>query len=265
MTAPPRTGPVPHVVRRGAGVPLLLVHGNGVDHRLLLELDHVLADGWERIYVDLPGFGRTPGLPGRGGLADLLEWLDGWVEEVVGRTPFAVVGNSMGGLLAAHLAAGRGDQCLGAALLAPVIETRHDLRTLPAREVSTDPALLASLDPADADEYAAVAVDQGPQSWERFRRAVLPGLRAGDPQAIRRLGVAYELPVPAATGLLGATLVVTGRQDTIVGFADQWTWAEGLPRVTFAALDRAGHNVHLDQPETVAALLTAWATRVRAG
>lgn len=256
--------PVPHVVRRGAGVPLLLVHGNGVDHRILLELDEVLADGWERLYVDLPGFGRTPGLPGRGGLSDLLDWLDGWVEDVVGRAPFAVVGNSMGGLLAAHLAARRGAQCLGAALLAPVVQTRHDLRTLPTAEVTRDPELLAGLDPADADEYAAVAVDQGPESWARFRRAVLPGLRAGDPQAMRRLGAAYELPAPDAAGLTGPTLVVTGRQDTIVGFADQWAWADGLARGTFAALDRAGHNVHLDQPATVAALLTAWAERVRA-
>lgn len=49
--------PAPHIVRRGSGAPLILVHGMGVDHRLLLPLDAALeaAGGWERIYVDLPG------------------------------------------------------------------------------------------------------------------------------------------------------------------------------------------------------------------
>ena len=53
---------------------------------------------------------------------------------------------------------------------------------------------------------------------------------SGDPQAMRRLGAAYELPAPDAARISGPTLVVTGRQDTIVGFADQWAWADGLAR-----------------------------------
>ncbi len=56
--------PNPHVVRRGAGTPVLFIHGNGVDHRLLSDLDDVFAsddgDGWERIYVDLPGVRADP-------------------------------------------------------------------------------------------------------------------------------------------------------------------------------------------------------------
>lgn len=241
-----------------------MVHGNGVDHRLLLELDEVFAarGRWERIYVDLPGFGRSPALEGRGGLADLADWVDAWVGETVGETPFAVVGNSMGGLLAADLAARRAGQCLGLALLAPVVVARHDQRRRARPDVREDPRLLASLDPADAIEYAAVAVDQTPQGWESFRRAVLPGLRAGDPEASRRLAAAYELPVPPPAGLELPVLVVTGRQDAIVGVEDQWDWACRLPRGSFAALDRTGHNVHLDRPEVVAALLDDWARQV---
>lgn len=241
-----------------------MVHGNGVDHRLLLELDEVLAapGRWERIYVDLPGFGRSPALEGRGGLTDLADWLDAWVGETVGETPFAVLGNSMGGLLAADLAARRAGQCLGLALLAPVVVAQHDRRRRARAQVREDPHLLASLDPADAVEYAAVAVDQTRQGWEAFRRAVLPGLRSGDPEASRRLAAAYALPMPSPGDLDLPVLVVTGRQDAIVGVDDQWDWARGLPRGSTASLDRAGHNVHLDRPEVVAALLTDWARQV---
>lgn len=52
----------PQTVRRGAGVPLLFVHGNGVDHRMMLALDDAFdaANAWERIYLDLPGFRAAP-------------------------------------------------------------------------------------------------------------------------------------------------------------------------------------------------------------
>lgn len=92
--------PNPHVVRRGAGTPVLFIHGNGVDHRLLSDLDDVFAsddgDGWERIYVDLPGFGQTPPLIGRGGLPDVADWLDELTSELIGSSSFAVVANSLG-------------------------------------------------------------------------------------------------------------------------------------------------------------------------
>ena len=103
--------PNPHVVRRGAGTPVLFIHGNGVDHRLLSDLDDVFAsddgDGWERIYVDLPGFGQTPQLIGRGGLPDVADWLDELTSELIGSSSFAVVANSLGGLLARDLVARR--------------------------------------------------------------------------------------------------------------------------------------------------------------
>lgn len=51
-----------HVVERGSGVPLVLLHGFSVDHRLLLPLDPLIeaAGGWRRLYFDLPGHGESP-------------------------------------------------------------------------------------------------------------------------------------------------------------------------------------------------------------
>lgn len=59
------------------GLPVVFVHGMGVDHRSLMMLDKAFDgnDSIRRIYLDLPGFGRTPALPaclraaGNGGLA----------------------------------------------------------------------------------------------------------------------------------------------------------------------------------------------------
>lgn len=47
------------------GLPVVFVHGMGVDHRSLMMLDKAFDgnDSIRRIYLDLPGFGRTPALP----------------------------------------------------------------------------------------------------------------------------------------------------------------------------------------------------------
>ncbi|WP_229051447.1 alpha/beta fold hydrolase [Aeromicrobium sp. Leaf350] len=262
--------PVPHVVERGSGTPVLFIHGNGVDHRILLDLDPAFeaAGGWQRLHLDLPGFGRTAALDEPGGLPELADWVDGAASSLLGDRPFAVVGSSMGGLLARDLAVRRPQQCLGLALFAPVVDPVASRRTLPPQVVLTeDPDLLASLDPDDAADYAEMAVVQSPADWDRFRAAVLPGIRAADERAMDRLGRRYELvPHPDArlAGFDRPVLVVAGRQDAVVGFEDQRALADSLPHATYAVLDRAGHNVHLDQPDQARALLSGWIAAVRA-
>lgn len=262
------SSPAPYVIRRGAGIPLIFVHGNGVDHRLLLELDDVFAssNSYERIYLDLPGFGQTPPLPGRGGLPDLADWLQEVVDTLIGATPFAVLGNSLGGLLALDVVARRQQQCLGIAMLAPVVDPTRDHRALPDKGVVTeDPVLLRELSPHDADAYAEMAVVQSAAGWERFRRAALPGIRAADEEAMRRLDLLYTLgvsPDDLLDGFDRPTLIVAGKNDTIVGFEDQWALARRFARATYVALDLAGHNVHLDQPLAVRALLHDWLHRM---
>jgi hypothetical protein len=56
----------------------------------------------------------------------------------------------------------------------------------------------------------------------------------------------------------GRHLLVAGRQDHLVGWQDQLELLEHYPRMTYAAVDGAGHNVHLDQPAVVHGLLGGW-------
>lgn len=262
--------PRPHVVRPGSGTPLLFLHGNGVDHRLLLELDDSFASGgWERIYLDLPGFGLTARLDAPGGLPDIADWLDDAVTGLIGTASFAIVGNSLGGLLARELAARRNGQVLGMALIAPVVDPVAARRTLPEAVVLVeDAALLETLDGAERALYADLAVIQSQENWERFRRAALPGLRAADVCAMAYLGKRYALsglPEEHLAGYDGPVLIIAGKQDAVVGFEDQRALAVHFPRATFSELDGAGHNVHLDQPDIVHALLVDWGTRVHSG
>ncbi|MDN6202387.1 MAG: alpha/beta hydrolase [Micrococcaceae bacterium] len=245
-----------------------MIHGNGVDHRLLLPLDPCLADAgaWERIYLDLPGFGGTPALEEPGGLPEIADWLQETIGELVGDRKFAVLGHSLGGVLAAHLAITFGDQMSGMALLAPVVHPRPRDRTVPEKRVlHRDQKFLGLLDPQDARDFEGMAILHTAEAWAAFRDAALPGIRAANARAVMQLSRRYHLAPEAGPGSRAAatvsprTLILAGRHDHVVGFADQEDLLLRYPQATYVVLEDAGHNIHLDQPERVASFLRAWA------
>lgn len=256
-----------HSVTLGTGKPVLLIHGFGVDHRLLLPLDDVFdrRGGWERCYVDLPGFGRSAAGPEIDSTDAVAVELRRFVHSRYGTDPFALVGMSFGGYLARHLVAECGDQISGLALLAPVARSGAD-RTLPPKTVlRRESRLLGSLDPDDARAYDEMAVVQSAENWALFRDAALPGIRGFDRGAADRIQGRYALssiPEEGFTTFDAPSILITGRQDHVVGFVDQTELLTSYSRMSFAVLDGAGHNVHLDRPDETSALLDGWLDRM---
>jgi pimeloyl-ACP methyl ester carboxylesterase len=257
------TSPMLNHVEFGDGTPLLMLHGFTIDHRLLLPMESAFADraDWRRVYVDLPGSGRSPRQPGPVTADTVAESLMTFVDKQFGSAPFAVAGISFGAQLARHVLAERGDQVLGMCLLAPPV-LPFAQRDLPERQVlERDEALLDSLDPEDLAAFSGIAAWQTPEGWAAFRDHVLPGLRAhhqGDAAELARSLMLTATPETRFATHDGPHLLVTGRQDHVVGWRDQLALLERYPRMTYAVLDGAGHNVHLDQPGPVHALFTRW-------
>ncbi|MFL1377919.1 MULTISPECIES: alpha/beta fold hydrolase [unclassified Nocardiopsis] len=257
-----------HVVERGSGTPIVLLHGFGVDHRLLLPLDPVLeADGgWRRLHVDLPGTAGTPA----GAVAsaeDVVAAVEEEIERRLGGEPFALVGNSFGGMIARRVAHDLRPRVLGLAALAAVFVAEHARRDVPGRTVLVeDPAAVAGLGEAGGD-YAEMAVVQDPDGARAFAEHALPGLRSADEAALERIARRYSLDREPEEGapepFTAPSLFVSGRQDQVVGYRDAWVRVEHYPRATFAVLDAAGHNVHLERSVLVAALVTDWLGRMR--
>ena len=257
-----------HRVEFGDGTPVLMVHGFTMDHRLLLPLEAAFTGraGWRRVYVDLPGSGRSPRLRGPITADAMAAALMTFIDKTFGSEPFAITGISFGGQLARHVVAELGEQVRGMCLLAPTV-LPAGRRDVPARQVlARDDRLLASLDPEDRAAFSQIAVWQTPEGWAAFRDHVLPGLRAHHRGDASELSKAFMLSTTPETRFAthdGPHLLVTGRQDHLVGWRDQPALLEHYPRMTYAVLDGAGHNVHLDQPEPVRALVTGWLDALR--
>jgi pimeloyl-ACP methyl ester carboxylesterase len=246
-----------HYVEHGDGLPVLALHGAGVDHREVMAcLDPVFEalSGYRRIYPDLPGLGRTPAPEAISSADDVLDVLLEFIDVVIGDQPLLVVGHSAGGYYAQALAGQRPEQVAGLALLCPLLSGRHDV---PQHVVVYRSGDIGS---AEFRDYFTV---QTAQTLDRYERYVEPAARLADESALARIGGRWELsrrPDPAPDRR--PTLLVTGRQDSTVGYASAFDLLDRYPRATFAVLDRAGHALPHEQPELLRALMTEWLERV---
>ncbi|RYJ05670.1 MAG: alpha/beta hydrolase [Actinomycetales bacterium] len=257
-----------NIVERGSGRPVVLVHGFPVDHRSMLPLDGWLDEpgAWRRIYVDLPFVRGSDSSRAIESSDDVLAELVDTLDRLIGPDEsYLVVGSSFGGLLSSRIAHDD-PRVVGLALLEPAVIADHARRDVPPHVVlHEDPDALAAVDPALAQEYAEMSVVQSAEGLQVFAESVHAGLEAADPTVVARVEQKYSLSGgEAELGYDGPTLVVTGRQDHVVGYQDQLDLLDRYPRATFALLDSAGHNAHLERPDVVGALLRDWLVRVGA-
>jgi pimeloyl-ACP methyl ester carboxylesterase len=253
----------------GDGVAVLMLHGFTVDRRSLFRsVEPVFArrTGYRRLHVDLPGFGASPPVPGIDSSVSMLDFVLRLIDEIVGADPFLVVGESWGAYLARGVIAQRPEQVAGAALLVPVIIAPHAERTVPAHRILyEEPGVLDGALEADVDEFREVGVVIDPRTWSHFSSAIGPAIRAADAGAVEAIQASYAFPMDIdAVGepFKRPTLIVTGRQDAVVGYRDALTILERFPRATFAVLDTAGHLLPGERPELLAALVSDWLDRV---
>jgi pimeloyl-ACP methyl ester carboxylesterase len=257
-----------HYLDEGEGRPVLMLHGRPADHRLMhhnLEPIFQGRSGWRRLYLNLPGMGQTPGADWIKGQDDVLEVVLGFVDAVIPGQRFAVIGVSYGGYLALGVAHRRTADLDGVLLWTPAVTLEPDERKRPAHQVfQQDAATLASLE-ADEQFWLQVAVVQTPDTLATFRAAVKPGFGLADKAFLERLEEHDAFSFDAtefAEPVLVPTLILAGRQDSIVGYADAANLLEAFPRATLAVLDRAGHGVAGEQRLLFRALVSDWLDRV---
>jgi pimeloyl-ACP methyl ester carboxylesterase len=118
----------------GTGRPILMIHRFGPDHRLMLGCMEPLFTkkrGWRRIYLDLPGMGRTPGPEWLSNSDQMLDVVQRFADQVLPGEPYCVAGQSFGGYLAQGLAAQDSSRIQGMLLLCPAVYADAARRNLP--------------------------------------------------------------------------------------------------------------------------------------
>lgn len=216
------------------------------------------------IYPDLPGHGSAPALPeatSEAVLAAVVSFIEEQAQE-----PVLLAGCSYGGYLAAAVARRRPDLVLGLLLVCPGVRRERDL---PGHsDVPTD---VDWLDDAPADLHEHLERALGNRTRAVVQR-VLVALAAGGPgdedyQDALQGGSGYFFDdEDEDTAVFDRPLaVVTGRQDRIVGYADQYGRMAAYPRGSFVATDLAGHYLPYERPEVLRSVSLDWLARCGIG
>ena len=247
----------------GSGPPVVLVHGLGGAATNWTELAPLLARRRRVLVPDLPGHGRSEPLrrlQDLGSLADHVADL-AEAEDVL---PAAVVGNSMGGVVAVRLAVRRSDAVSALVLVAAAGIVSG------TRRAEAGLAFASALSPTSVAARLRHRVVRRPA----LARAVFGYWGADDPAALSPTAVLGFLEGPAhATDIASAaralvrddprqdlglvrcpTLVVWGARDRLVPLADGFEYARRL-RAPIRTVPGAGHLLIGERPEECAEIL----------
>lgn len=255
----------------GEGVPVLMIHGWSPDHRLMKgcmePVFQLMNSAWKRIYFDLPGMGKTKGEPWITGSDKMLDLILGFIDTVIPNQRFVVAGESYGGYLARGIIYKRPTVVDGLLLICPVAVQEIKEENRPQFLVfERDDILLSSLTKEDRNYFEGINVLQNKRVWERFNEEVLPGLKIADYSFLENyLGQngSFSFNVDALeVPFMKPTLMLTGRQDFAVGYRDLWQIIEMYPRASFILLDKAGHNLQIEQDILFREAVKEWLNRV---
>jgi pimeloyl-ACP methyl ester carboxylesterase len=199
---------------------------------------------------------------------NMLEVVLSFIDAILPDERFAVSGTSRGAYLAQGVVAQRANAIDGLLLRVPMVEPDDAKRVVPPRTVLCErPDLQASLTPEEESGFD-LAVVQSEAFLAKLRADSIPARRlanlklldsiSGGPQGCA-FGPGFG---PPSDPFLAPTLIVTGRQDAIVGYRNAWNVLELYPRATFAVLDRAGHILPVEQLGLFASLVDDWLDRV---
>jgi pimeloyl-ACP methyl ester carboxylesterase len=252
-----------HYEIMGEGKPILMISGIPSDHQIILSwMEPIFTSrpGWQRIYFDLPGTGRTPAA-GITTIDQVLDVVSDFIDNILPDQPFTLLGLSAGGYLARGYVHRHPERVDGLCLLVPWL-SEHENGDLPSPTViSRDPNAMRELSADDAQKLEGLAVLQNQKIVHWYRDVVVAARQLGEGLPLEQYTFSFDMDTHP-TPFEKPSLFLLGRQDSHVGYRDAIDILEAYPRATLAVLDRAGHALGIEQEATFHVLVNEWLDRV---
>lgn len=252
-------GPVPVTyTESGTGQPVLLLHGGAGPFSVAGFATLMSAADYRVIVPVHPGFDGTPRPPELTTIAGLAAVYASLLREL-DLTDVCVIGNSIGGWIAAELALAE--------------SAAADCRV--SSVVLADAAGL-QIDSAPVPDFFALTLDQvaelsyfNPAAF-RINPAALPAERAAAMKANRAALLEYAGTAMADPGLRDRltaiaipVLIVWGAADRMIPVEHGRAYADGIPGAHLRVITHAGHLPQLETPDELLAAVREFTTAVR--
>lgn len=246
----------------GEGTPVLMLHGFPLDREVMKGCMEPLLksrSGYRRLYLDLPGMGRSPVPEGDWTSDDVLECVENFIDEVVPGEDLVVVGQSYGCYLARGLLRTRSRHIIGICMICPLIVPQDELRDLP---VGTEERMPYNKLSSEEKVVSLFARTVNERVIERYKKEIEIPLSLADlafTEHLRSHGYPFSFdPDALDEPFPGSVLILCGRQDRIVGYRDAWRIIDLFPRATFAVIDGAGHYLQAERDGIFDFLVGDW-------
>jgi 2-succinyl-6-hydroxy-2,4-cyclohexadiene-1-carboxylate synthase len=254
-----------HVDVRGAGPPLVVLHGFTQTARLWGRFGDLLAESYTLLAVDLPGHGDSGSV--RADLPATAALVAEAVRAEVGDQPCALLGYSLGARVGLHVALDDELPLRGVVFIGVTAGIEDpDERD---RRRQSDDALADGLE-ASGDVHAFIdswlrgplferlAIGDAAQRSERLRNTA-----AGLASSLRLCGTGTQIPLWDRLATMGTpVLALAGADDT--RFASHaLRVARLVPHGVASLVPGGGHAVHLAQPEQTGRIVHHWLDAVQ--
>lgn len=245
-----------HLRANGAGAPLVLIHGVGLDLEIWEPLVPLLQNGRRLIRYDMRGHGLSAKPPGPYRLDDFVDQLE-HLATALELDRFDLAGFSMGGMVAEAFAARLPERVRRLALL-------HTVHDRSAAERAAVAARLAQVEAGDLEGSIEAALDRWlnatfrkshPEAVAAIERRMRSNDRAAFLASYRVFTTADAEVLPLLERIRCPTLVLTGEYDAGSTPAMSKALVACLPAATLAILPGLRHLALVEAPEQVAAPL----------
>jgi pimeloyl-ACP methyl ester carboxylesterase len=228
--------------------PAVFIHGLGGNRFSWEPQLGALADVRQCLACDLPGYGKSAGLPGT--LPEVASLIADWIGGL-GRGPADVVGLSFGGMVAQRLALNHPGAVRTLALLDTSPAFGFDGVTTPEEWLAT--RVNPSPDAPSPDTDLIIAGIVGPHCPAEVRDAAAAIMREVPPATLAascRALVAHDTR-DLLHRVAARTLVMVGAQDTETPETYARAIADRIPGARLVVIPDAGHLANVEAPEAV--------------
>ena len=205
---------------------------------------------WKRIYVDHLGVGDTEIGDDIQNVEDVVNTMTTFVDELMGDQSYVLGGYSFGGYLSRYILSKRFEKVDGLFLLTPlIIKELEDCDVDRTIEVikNIDPSIQQDIDSRiQIDVLGATAKTNREFQQNLYENNHLTRITLDDFEGT------YNKP----------TLIISGRQDDIVGYKDAYRILDKYPRATYICMDKCGHAAQIEQDGLFSHLVSEWIYRV---
>ncbi|BDG04332.1 alpha/beta fold hydrolase [Anaeromyxobacter oryzae] len=248
---PWQRGPAAAPALRRPPPTLILLHGLGASASSFHAVIPPLREGYRVVVPDLPGYGWSQPPSGKSFLrfGELLDAAEAFVERIAPGGAY-LAGNSMGGWIAAKLAARRPDLARGIALLNPGGPALN-------AEDWTDFGRILAGEEADAAQQLVTRVFHHPPFGARFVKGDIRRMMRAPSvlQLVATLEAEDFLSEEELARVECPSVLIWGENDRFIPEGCRSFFLEKLPRVRYHPVPDCGHCPQLECPRRTAEIL----------